>query len=65
MIVWQSISRKGVIMAGTSKKSVSRKRTSTIADKRSTGKRPAHRIVVLVATRKGAWLFHGDERRRT
>jgi photosystem II stability/assembly factor-like uncharacterized protein len=26
---------------------------------------PATPIVVLVATRKGAWLFHGDARRRT
>ncbi|MCO5123049.1 MAG: glycosyl hydrolase [Rhizobacter sp.] len=26
---------------------------------------PAARIVILVATRKGAWFFHGDDRRRT
>lgn len=26
---------------------------------------PPRRTVVLVATRKGAWLFHGDARRRT
>ena len=26
---------------------------------------PPRRVVVLVATRKGAWLFHGDARRRT
>jgi len=25
---------------------------------------PAQRLVILVATRKGAWLFHGDARRR-
>ena len=25
---------------------------------------PSQRLVVLVATRKGAWLFHGDARRR-
>ncbi|MGA7595415.1 MAG: glycosyl hydrolase [Gallionella sp.] len=27
--------------------------------------RTAHRIVILVATRKGAWLFHGDAKRET
>ena len=27
--------------------------------------RPARRMAVLVATRKGAWLFHGDAARRT
>ena len=26
---------------------------------------PARRVVVLVATRKGGWLFHGDARRKT
>jgi hypothetical protein len=26
---------------------------------------PPRRVVVLVATRKGAWLFHGDAQRRT
>ncbi len=26
---------------------------------------PPQRLVLLVATRKGAWLFHGDARRRT
>ena len=26
---------------------------------------PPARLVVLVATRKGAWLFHGDARRRS
>ena len=26
---------------------------------------PARRVVVLVATRKGAWLFHGDAQRKT
>ena len=24
----------------------------------------AQRLVILVATRKGAWLFHGDARRK-
>jgi photosystem II stability/assembly factor-like uncharacterized protein len=27
--------------------------------------RPARRVVVLVATRKGAWLYHGDAARKT
>ena len=27
--------------------------------------KPARRIIVLVATRKGAWLLHGDARRRS
>jgi len=27
--------------------------------------KPAPRVVVLVATRKGAWLFHGDAQRKT
>ena len=27
--------------------------------------RPLSRLVLLVATRKGAWLFHGDARRKT
>jgi hypothetical protein len=27
--------------------------------------REAHRVVVLVATRKGAWLFHGDTKRNS
>ena len=26
--------------------------------------KPAH-VVALVATRKGAWLFHGDAQRKT
>ncbi len=31
----------------------------------SNKKKPAPRVVVLVATRKGAWLFHGDAQRKT
>ena len=27
--------------------------------------RPQRRVVVLVATRKGAWVYHGDPARRT
>ncbi len=46
-------------MARTTKKSVTRKKTSS---PRAT--RPARRVVILVATRKGAWLFHGDASRK-
>jgi hypothetical protein len=28
-------------------------------------KQPARRVLLMVATRKGAWLFHGDAARRT
>ena len=35
------------------------------AAKRAAPARPARKAVVLVATRKGAWLFHGDAARRT
>jgi hypothetical protein len=52
-------------MARATKKSASRKRKSTGSAKRGTGKRTARRIMILVATRKGAWLFHGDVRRKT
>jgi len=33
--------------------------------KRSTAARPAGRVAVLVATRKGAWIYRGDAARRT
>ena len=36
---------------------------STAGAKRA--RRPARRVLVLVATRKGAWLFHGDPARKT
>src|SRR3990172_1521985 len=48
-------------MARTTKKSVTRK-GPTARTKRT---RPSRRVLVLVATRKGAWLFHGDATRRT
>ncbi len=46
-------------------------RTKTAARKKKTGSRakpvrnPARRTLVLVATRKGAWLLHGDSARKT
>jgi len=47
-------------MARTSKKSATRKKTSS-----ARAKRTPRRVAVLVATRKGAWMFHGDGARRT
>ena len=35
------------------------------AVKKTTAKKIARRVVVLVSTRKGAWLFHGDNTRAT
>ena len=35
------------------------------ATQRKPKPKPPTRLVVLVATRKGAWLFHGDTKRRT
>jgi len=44
-----------------SSKLVGKKKPATPA----TGVRPSAHTVVLVATRKGAWLYHGDPARRT
>ena len=63
-------------MARTSKKTATRKRGSSARAAPVPRKRPSHRqlkplaqptrrVLILVATRKGAWLFHGDARRRT
>ena len=52
-------------MVRTNKKPVSRKKRSTGATKRVSSKTSTRRVIVLVGTRKGAWLFHGDARRRT
>ena len=66
-------------MARTTKKSASHKRGSSARTKAiprkhpprhqpkpvATRAQPARRVLVMVATRKGAWLFHGDARRRT
>jgi photosystem II stability/assembly factor-like uncharacterized protein len=37
----------------------------TTRTRRAPRSRPARRVLVLVATRKGAWLYHGDATRRT
>src|SRR5512134_1807990 len=52
-------------MARTNKKSSTRKQATTVSSKPAARPRPARRVVVLVATRKGAWLFHGDRQRKT
>ncbi|MFZ5877075.1 MAG: glycosyl hydrolase [Nitrospirota bacterium] len=52
-------------MARTTKKSVTRTTKTTARARRPPIRRPSRRTVVLVATRKGAWLFHGDATRRT
>ncbi len=51
-------------MARTSKKAVTRKKVTT-RTKKPAARRAARRLIVLVATRKGAWLFHGDTARKT
>ena len=45
-------------------KPTTRKQKPTTGAKRA-ARRKAARTVVLVATRKGAWLFYGDAARRT
>lgn len=52
-------------MARTTKKSTTRKQGPTARATRAQGRRPSRRVLVLVATRKGAWLFHGDATRKT
>ncbi len=52
-------------MARTTKKSATRKHGPMARAKRAPRQRPSRRVLVLVATRKGAWLFHGDATRRT
>ena len=52
-------------MARTKKKSATRKPVTTARAKRPARRRPASRVLVLVSTRKGAWLLHGDAKRKT
>src|SRR3990172_5908452 len=52
-------------MARTTKKSATRTQGPTVRAKRAPRRHPSRRVLVLVATRKGAWLFHGDATRRT
>jgi photosystem II stability/assembly factor-like uncharacterized protein len=50
-------------MARGTRKSAARKKPSPSA-KRGRSARSSRRIILLVATRKGAWLFHADAARR-
>src|SRR3989344_2036361 len=50
-------------MARESKEPPARKPATTVRPKPA--KRTSRQPVVLVATRKGAWLFHGDKQRKT
>ena len=52
-------------MARTTKKSATRTQGPTARAKRAPRRHPSRRVLVLVATRKGAWRFHGDATRRT
>ena len=46
------------------KRSEPRKPKSATGAKRASSRRAPKRVLVLVATRKGAWLYHGDAARR-
>ncbi len=52
-------------MVRTTQKSVARKPGPAARSTRVPRRRSARRVLVLVATRKGAWLFHGDATRKT
>lgn len=52
-------------MARTTRKTSARTQRPTIRAKRAPSAAAPRRLVVLVATRKGAWLYHGDAARRT
>jgi len=52
-------------MVRATKKSVTRKPEPAARARRAPRRRPLRRALVLVATRKGAWLYHGDATRRT
>ena len=51
-------------MAQTTKKSATRRKPAPRA-KRASPTRATGKAIVLVATRKGAWLFHSDKKRKT
>jgi hypothetical protein len=52
-------------MARTTKKPATRTQRPTVRATRAPRRPPSRRVLLLVATRKGAWLFHGDAARRT
>ena len=51
-------------MAKTSRKPASRKKPAQSRSKKKAGGVSARGVVLLVATRKGAWLYHGDPARK-
>src|SRR3989304_3775283 len=59
------IAEENRFMARPTRKSPTRKHGPTVRAKPASRHRPSRRVVVLVATRKGAWLFHGDTKRNT
>src|SRR3990172_9251492 len=59
------IAEEDRFMARTTKKSPTRKHGPTVRARSVSRLRPSRRVLVLVATRKGAWLFHGDTKRST
>lgn len=52
-------------MARAPQKSAAQTPAGSPRARRAARSRPARRILLLVATRKGAWLYHGDAARRT
>src|SRR3990172_2576204 len=52
-------------MARKIRKPTVRPQGAASGTRRAPRSQPARRVLVLVATRKGAWLFHGDATRRT
>lgn len=51
-------------MSRTLKKSKARKQKPNVRKTSASRRQLARRVVVLVATRKGAWLFHSDTARK-
>ena len=52
-------------MVGATKKLVSGKKVLIENAKRRAGQRVTRQMTILVGTRKGAWLFHSDTKRKT
>ena len=52
-------------MLRTARKPATRKKTFTVRSRPTTLRNVARRVIVFVATRKGAWLYHGDAARKT
>jgi len=52
-------------MAHNSRKPAVRTRGSTARARRAPRSRPSRRVLLMVGTRKGAWLYHSDAARKT